>query len=231
VFHAVLEPHPDAPEELRPLAARLAGPALVRFSGALWKHADCFPDVLGCAIRLRRDERDTAVPGDDDQDLLFSTVLRPWTVPISPLLTRVRDYLANDYYAVSPFEVGLTRPVYLRLQPARESKLAGGTRTTRLLHEVELGSASLFLDVGKGPFGPWSPCLSVALERAAPIDGEALRFRPFRAGRGVHPHGFVHALRIGVYSFSQRARPAGAGQRLAPLGARQAGQRSVIVPR
>lgn len=30
---------------------------------------------------------------------------------------------------------------------------------------------------------------------------------PFRAGRGVEPRGFVHGLRRGVYTLSQRARP------------------------
>ncbi|MEO8183439.1 MAG: hypothetical protein ABI895_31785 [Deltaproteobacteria bacterium] len=43
------------------------------------------------------------------------------------------------------------------------------------------------------------------------LDQEALRFDPFRAGRGVTPVGFVHALRRATYLASQRARPARAG--------------------
>ena len=207
-FHAVVEVHELAPLELRALAERLSGHALVRFSGALWKHAEGIPDVLGCAIRLRRDARDTAEPSVDDQDLLFATIRRPWTMPLSPLSTDVSDYLANDYFAVSPFEMEGSRARYLRLHPAQPSSSAiDGTRAERLACEVARGDARLTLGVSDGPWGPWTPVVSITLERAAEVDGESLRFRPMRDGRGVHPRGFVHALRRGVYAMSQRARP------------------------
>jgi hypothetical protein len=206
-FHAAAARHVAAPSELHELADRLAGPALVRFSGALWKNAEGRLDVLGCAVRLRRDARATAEPCDDDQDLLFATIRRPWSMPLAPFTTDVRDYLANDYFAVSPFDVGLGRRVYLRLRPAHRSTETNGTRSERLAREVEHGRARLTLEVADGPFGPWSPVLALVLERVAAVDGEALRFRPFRQGRGVRPRGFVHALRLGVYAVSQRARP------------------------
>jgi hypothetical protein len=190
-----------------PLAERLAGPALVRLSGALWKRADRLPDVLGCAVRLVRDDRPTADAAVDDQDLLFATVLRPWTMPISPFTTDVRDYFANDYFAVSPFDVGADRPVYFRLHPL-SSSVVRGSRSERLARSMEARQAVLKLEIGARPFGPWEPLSVMTLLRIAPIDGERIRFRPFRAGRGLRPLGFVHAMRLAVYASSQRARPA-----------------------
>lgn len=207
IFHAAVAPHGDVRTSLVPLAERLAGRALVRFSGALWKHAEGL-DVLGCALRLRRDETETPEAAPEDQDLLFATILRPWTMPLAPFFTNAHDYLGNDYFAVSPFDAGLGYPIYLRLHPMHPSDGAVGSREERLEHEVEARRGVLRIDVGERPFGPWAPLLVVSLERVANVDGEALRFRPFRAGRGVRPRGFVHALRRGVYAVSQLSRPA-----------------------
>ncbi len=207
VFHASVMPHATAPGRFGALAERLRGPALVRFSGALWKHAESVPDVLGCAIRVRRTDEETPAPADDDQDLLFATIRRPWTMPFSPLTTDTHDYLGNDYFAVSPFDVGVDREVYLRLHPQQGSGTRDGARSERLARDVARGDARLVLEAGDEPFGPWSPVADVVLERVAHVDGEALRFRPFRVGRGLEPRGFVHALRRGVYAVSQRARP------------------------
>ena len=205
-YHASVVEHPAAPSELQPLARRLTGRALVRFSGALWKRSQTLPDVLGCAVRFRRNQNETPDPDPDDQDLLFATIRRPYTMFLSPLTTRISDYLANDYFAVSPFDVGLPWPVYFRLRPEHAASEAG-TRSDRLLRQVSRADAALSLEVSDNPFGPWDPLLRVCLERLAPIDGEALRFHPFRAGRGLRPRGFIHALRHGVYTLSQRARP------------------------
>jgi hypothetical protein len=208
IYHAVVARHPDAPADLGPLADRLAGLALVRWSGALWKRSERLPDVLGCAIRFRRSDRDTAAPRRGDQDLLFATIRRPWTMPSSPFTTKVGDYLANTFYAVSPFDVGERRRVYFRLRPVLPPRRNGGSRDRRLEWATQRGEAALDLGVGRGPFGPWSPLLRVSLVRRAHVDGEALRFDPYRDGRGVRPRGFVHALRRGVYRLSQRVRPA-----------------------
>jgi len=39
------------------------------------------------------------------------------------------------------------------------------------------------------------------------IDQAALRFSPFRTGRGIVPRGLIHASRIVPYPASQLARP------------------------
>jgi hypothetical protein len=204
ILHASVRRHPAAPAELHVVAERLLGRALVRFSAALWKRAEHAPDVLGCAIRLRRSAADDLQPAGDDQDLLFATIRRPWTMFFAPLTTRVSDYLQNDYYAVSPFDVAARR-VYLRLHPRRASHVQQGTRSHRLSREIELG-ACLDLELSSKPFGPWRPVVEVELERVVNVGGDSLRFSPFRAGRGLQPHGFVHAMRRGVYAASQRGR-------------------------
>jgi hypothetical protein len=209
IYRATVSVHAQAPADLYALAGRLAGPALLRFSGALWKSRETWPDVLGCAIRLRRDEGDSAEADADDQDLLFATIQRPWTMPLAPFTTDVRDYLGNDYLGVSPFDVGLDREVYLRLRPDRPSRADADetSRAARLAYEVEHEGARLTLGVSEGPYGPWVPVAAIALQRLAHVDGETLRFHPFRQGRGVRPRGFIQGLRRGVYAFSQAARP------------------------
>lgn len=208
VFHARVEPHAGAPTELRRLAEQLRGKALVRFSGALWKHELRIPDVLGCALRLRHSDDENAAAAGDDQDLLFATIRRPWTMPLAPLTTDVRDYLTNDYFAVSPFRSrDVTQPFYLRLHPVAWERDGSGSRSARLEQAVRAGAVMLSLELGDHPFGGWRPLAHVRLERAADVDGEALRFRPFRAGRGIEPFGFVHSLRVGVYRLSQLTRP------------------------
>lgn len=207
VLHAVVTRHEAAPMALEPLVSRLVGPALVRFSGALWKNAESLLDVLGCAVRFRREDSESERAADDDQDLLFATIKRPWTMPFSPLTTATHDYLGNDYFAVSPFDAGLGRRVYFKIHPRSPSEERSGPRAQRLARAIASGDAQLDMSVGSGPFGPWTPLVTIRLERFALVDGEALRFQPFRTGRGVRPTGFVHALRLGVYALSQRARP------------------------
>lgn len=214
-YHARVSVHVQAPPRVTSVAQNLEGPALVRFSGALWKHAEHVQDVLGCAIRFQRDDRETAEPAADDQDLLLATIRRPYTMPFAPISTDVEDYLGNDYFAVSPFDAGIGAPIYVRLHPVRRSSRSTGTRREKLAGDVAMGEPLLDLEYGDGPFGPWFPLATIRLVREAHVDGEALRFRPFRDGRGLHPKGFVHALRVGVYTISQWARP-----ELARAGAR-----------
>ena len=226
------------PPQYRGLAERLSGNAFVRFSDALTKKKARWPDVLGCALRFGGDVDDPAVDGD--QDLLLATIKRPWTMPFSPFTTKVHDYLANDYFAVSPFSVPTTRPprrgsieprVYFRLRPmskdpgaltttepsngpisslrassAKSRRSPSEQRRRRFERAIANGSAMLTLGISNGPWGPFAPLVNIQLVSVRLTDPASLRFDPFRSGRGIEPHGFVHSLRRGAYSASQRAR-------------------------
>ena len=197
-----------------PVAERLDGYALVRFSGALFKQP-IGPDVLGCAIRFTRTESPGDAPLPDDQDLLLATILRPWTMALSPFTTRTSDYLANRYNAVSPFDADGAGITEWRVVPVHASP-SGRNRDERLQAAVEHGQATLVLEAA--PYrsavdlararGAFHPVVRLDLLRPAEVDDAKLRFDPFRAGRGIEPRGFIHALRVGTYRASQAARPA-----------------------
>jgi hypothetical protein len=219
----------DVPRQHRMLAERLVGNAFVRFSDALTKKKARWPDVLGCALRFGGEVDDPAAFGD--QDLLLATIKRPWTMPFSPLTTDVHDYLANDYFAVSPFAVPSRERVWFRLRPA--SKEPGGVvtiekttgpisslrastarsrqsraeqRRRRFERAIANGAAVFTLGIAPSPWGPFAPLVHIQLVSVRLTDPSSLRFDPFRNGRGIEPRGFVHALRRGVYGASQRAR-------------------------
>ncbi|MFO0605991.1 MAG: hypothetical protein U0324_22590 [Polyangiales bacterium] len=195
----------DAPDG--PLGEALRGPALVRFSSAWWKGDAELPDALGCALRLRSAEAPSSEAAGDDQDLLFATIRRPFTTPLSPLTTDVHDFLGNDYYAVSPFDVPGAGLAYLRLRPLRASGDVGAPRADRLRAAVARGEAVLVLEVRRAWRWRWREVARVTLRAPVDVDQEAMRFSPFRTGRGLVPRGLVHALRRGVYAMSQAARP------------------------
>ncbi len=223
----------DVPWQYRALAARLAGNAFVRFSDALTKRKARWPDVLGCAIRFGGDTDDPAVSGD--QDLLFATIKRPWTMPLSPFSTKVGDYLANDYFAVSPFSIleigeGGPRRFWFRLRPGTREpgalravtssgpisslRAAGGTarrgpaeqRRRRFERAIANGDAVFTLGIATSPWGPFAPLVRIQLVSVRLTDPPELRFDPFKSGRGIAPRGFVQALRRSVYGSSQWAR-------------------------
>lgn len=192
----------DPPEDLAALASALEGRALVRFSGAIWKKQGThLPDVLGCAIRIQDFER-------GDQDLLFATIKRPWTLGFAPLTTDVDDYLANRYFGISPFDLaGVAKRFYLRLRPLRRGG-GGEGRAERLASAVadEGEPAALAIEASYQPRGPWREVARLRLERVIANDDPELRFDPFEDARGIRPRGIVHALRRGAYRASQSAR-------------------------
>jgi hypothetical protein len=196
------------------VAARLAGPVLVRWSSAWWKTGEWI-DVLGCALRFS--EAPLGVePKPSDQDLLLATIQRPWTMPFAPLTTRDHDFFANTYYGVSPFDVAPLGRIEWRLRPEGAPSLGRGTREERVAYRIDNGSASLFLDWSAyaGPLkrpiaARFEPLLRVRLRSLIELDQRDLRFDPFRSGRGIEPVGFVHNLRRAAYWTSQRSRPSG----------------------
>lgn len=204
VFTGEVTPVDGAPTAL---GEALRGPALLRFSNALWKSGWEHLDVLGLAVRFRRAAEASVEPAAGDQDLLFATIRRPWTMPFAPFTTRAHDFLANRYFAVSPFDApGLGR-CYLRLRPLHAGRSRGADRAARLRDAVARGEVRLQLEARRSLRLRWVPVAVVHVREPADVDQEALAFWPFRAGRGVVPRGLVHGLRRGVYALSQRARP------------------------
>jgi len=208
-------------QELQPLAQRLAGGAIVRLSGALWKQEGA-PDILGCAIRFRND-RPLLEEGPDatsatlphlapqdpnDQDLLFAT-LRSFLTALPALFrTRRHDYLQNVYYALGTFDALGVGVVELRLVPAQAVPCIGETRRQRLLHAIRQGVAELRLEVRQHQLGAaWQPLCELHLLTPLEVSG-ALHFSPQNAGMGIRPRGALHAMRGAPYAASQRAREA-----------------------
>lgn len=218
---------PDVATQDLPLALALSGNVLARFSSALFRGVR-WPDLLGCALRFER-------AGAGVQDLLFATIKRPWTMPFAPFTTRVADYFANDYFAVSPFSTPFSitgSRVYFRLHTAASADEDGHgkpndrsflrqrsfflrdmthARRGSLARAIADGTAALELAVADGPRGPWRPCVRVRLTALLlAAEPARLAFDPFQSARGIEPIGFVHALRRGVYEASRAARGASA---------------------
>jgi hypothetical protein len=185
---------------------------LLRWSSALWKGGERM-DVLGCGLRFARAPL-SAEAHAGDQDLLMATIQRPWSMPFAPFATHTHDFLDNVYYGVSPFEVdGLGGKMEWRLVSEYRG-LVGDNRQARLAQAMVDGHARLRLEVA--PYkGPWlrpqshdfKSVVRLKLTGWLEVDQEALRFDPFRSGRGLRPVGFVHALRRATYAASQRHRP------------------------
>lgn len=201
---------------------RLAGNAVVRVSGAWWRRVE-WPDVLGVAVRFRGRGGPSVQPAEGDQDLLFATLRRPWTMLLAPLSTDPHDFLANDYYAVSPFDDPDLGRVEWRLRTGdARARFPGRDRYARLRAAARGGEAVLRLEARsrEARFAGWVEVARIRLDEVVELDAAALRFRPFRSGRGIRPRGFIHALRPGAYGGSQaartalrRARPNGRGRR------------------
>lgn len=189
---------------LHSLGERLGPAALVRLSGAWWRGHE-WPDVLGVAVRFQ--DTPGAAPTAADQDLLLATIPLPVLTPVAPLWTNVHDFLDNTYYGVSPFEVTAVGSLRFRLRPAAPAP-AGTDRNSRLAAAAAAGTAVLQLQAQDAPGATFYPVAELRLTTELAVDQEALRFSPFREGRGLVPRGFVHGLRRAVYFFSQAARPA-----------------------
>lgn len=207
VLRGVARPVPDAQPAQRAVGERLAGPVLARFSGGWWK-ARQWPDVLGCALRFGPHAAlaDPRGPEGDSQDLLLATIRNPLTTLLAPLSTHVRDYLANDYFGVSPFRVEPLGRVKLRLVPLQPAP-AGATREQRLQRALEFGPISLRLEARPDHLGArYRPLAWIDLHELDQRDPSELRFDPFADALGLVPTGLVHGMRVLTYAASRRAR-------------------------
>jgi hypothetical protein len=192
--------------DFRGLGARLSGHVIVRFSGALLRRGMEAPDALGIAVRFRRRPAIEVEADDDDQDILFATLRSIFTAPLATLATNQHDFLANTYFAAAPFEVAGMGRLLLRLTPMAAPRTRRGSREEKLFIAVESGRVRLRLEARRPFTATYVPVAILHIDAVAPLDQEALAFSPFRAGRGIHPRGFVHAMRRAVYPASVAAR-------------------------
>ncbi|WP_437968278.1 hypothetical protein WMF04_02805 [Sorangium sp. So ce260] len=209
--------------EVGALAQRLAGPALVRLSGGIWRWRDGKgegrPDVLGIAVRFRTSEEVTPVASAGDQDLIFLSARRLSLLPIAMFTTKRRDFLDNDYYAQLPFKVeGFGRATF-RLVPLRASTTKGN-RLERLERAAAAGLALLRLEVRRGARARWMAVADIELYEPVDVDQNALRFNPFQSGKGIVPSGLLQATRLATYTASYLGRMLGARARGGKPGAR-----------
>lgn len=196
-----VEPIASEDHALKRLGWSLKGKGLIRFSNALFAaKVPVMPDVLGCSLALVDED------GKPDQHLLMATIQRPWTMLLAPMSTNVKDYLANDYFGVSPFSAPGIESLYLSLrrEEAGEQQTAED-RQSLFTKEVD-AHRSLVLAASTGPRGPWTPVARVTLQERLGEESGAMEFDPFLDGRGLVPHGFIHSLRKSVYAASRKGR-------------------------
>ena len=181
----------------------LAGPALVRLSGALARQDTAGTDVLGVAIRFQPVAKDDATYGD--QDLLLGSFESFATAARDRARTDAGDYLANRYSTVTPWWLSGHGPVILRLVPPPPAAVdRGSNRLARLDADLAAGRAGFTLMVGTGS-GELA-LADVQLTERVDIDDRRLRESMFRQGRGVRPLGLRNGIRATVYPMSQLAR-------------------------
>lgn len=187
------------------LGERLAGSVLVRFSGAWWKQRQ-WPDVLGCALRFTRASAPSTEAATGDQDLLLATIRIPATTLLAPLTTHVDDYLRNAYFGVSPFSDPELGRIKLRLV-ADHSGPKAKSRALSLAMAIAEQPVRMRLEARETRAkAPYHSIAEIELVERVMLDQEQLSFDPYRTGRALSPAGFVHAMRIPVYSASRLAR-------------------------
>jgi hypothetical protein len=137
---------------------------------------------------------------------LLATIRHPLTTALAPLSTDVSDYLANDYFGVSPFQADGLGRVKLRMTPLSRVT-PGGDRASALLEGLRAGPLDLLLETRPDRLGArYTPLARIRLEGPVACDVRGLRFDPFVTGRGLRPVGFVQHLRRMAYAASRCGR-------------------------
>jgi hypothetical protein len=184
-------------------AAPLAGPALVRLSGALERQLTTGSDVLGLCIRMQAVATDDATIGD--QDLLLGSFESFATAARDRARTDAGDYLGNAYSTVTPWLLPGRGPVTLHLRPpVPAARDRGADRLARLAADLAADRAGFTLTVGTG--SDELALADVKLIAQLSIDDRQLRASMFRCGRRVRPLGLRNGIRATVYPVSQLAR-------------------------
>ncbi|MFP2928461.1 hypothetical protein ACLESO_25345 [Pyxidicoccus sp. 3LG] len=209
VLHAAhaVPPSGVLPGPAADLAARLAGPVLVRFSGGLFAKDEC-RDSLGLGLRFYCQPLPTAAysKGDQDVTLITTRTFYPPKLLEAMKQTDGRDYLANTYHGVWPYQVAGFGKASLRIT-ASGGGAAGKDRSERLENAAHQGVARLLLEVAPAGSDIYLPVAELRLgARLSPELAEAFRLRPGSAGRGLRPAGFWQGVRVVPYLASQYAR-------------------------
>ena len=193
------------------LGQRMAGPALVRLSAALWKDQRERPDILGAAIRFGWDPM-LPLAVDGVQDLLLITSSRFWSIPASLLTTHVGDYLHNTYYSIVSFRTDGIETEF-RLIPRRGGQHIGPTRAARLADAAAKNEAIFTLQSRPAHRLPvsrrsrtWQPVATIRLVEKTCVNEKELLFTPFHAGRGIQPTGLANQVRRLTYPGSKLGR-------------------------
>ena len=178
---------------------RLAGPALVRLSGAFAAQATTGHDVLGLDIRFQNTFASDASVGD--QDLLLGTFKSFATARQDEANTDAIDYLDNAYSSVTRWwTAGIGAVVYTLVPPPKQPADRGADRLARLDTDLAADRARLVLQIAGADIA------EIRLVERLAIDQRALHASMFRTGRGVHPVGIRNGIRATVYPLSQLAR-------------------------
>lgn len=183
-------------------AGRLAGPALVRLSGAL-EGEQGTSDILGMAIRLQATA--TADLSMGDQDLLLGSFRSFLTAGEDRKATNAGDFVANTYWSVTPWWLPGWGIVSLAATPPVRDEIPAGDRLARLDADITAKRAVFTLrNAGASAAAP--AIATLRLVERLDVSGTALRASLLRQGRGVRPLGLRNGVRVTLYPLSQAAR-------------------------
>jgi hypothetical protein len=186
------------------------GDALVRLSAGIWDmKRGLFPDVLGFAIRFNTDAAADFEPQHDSQDLLLATSRRLITLPLAPLMTNQRDFLANNYYGMARFELAEQPNMILRIKPLTQSASSNKNRYDKIRDAVTSGDVDFLLEAAsKSDPNNWFALVRIRLQTEVDLDDRMVKFWPFLIGQDIRPQGFTQFMRPIPYLSSQWARDA-----------------------
>jgi hypothetical protein len=203
-----------------PLGRALAGPTVVRLSGAFTDQRSRGSDVLGMMVRWPHPEGPAVAAA---QDLLLGTFESFRTAARDRAATNAHDYLANRYSTVTPWWASGIGPCILRLSPVacvterRSPPSAASVNDAQTEHDSPLPSR---LDLLDAALASDSARMILLLERGyssteiaelrlierAAIPDHHMRASMFRCQRGLRPVGFRNGLRATLYPMSQSGR-------------------------
>jgi hypothetical protein len=176
----------------------LAGPALVRFSGALHKDGSPEQDILGFEIRMQREADNDVRIGD--QDLLLASFESFAAIGKAKETTNVRDYLANTYSTVTRWLVPGIGPTVLHCRPAGPRTESTSARNAHLDADIAADRARMLLSANQ------IDVAEIRITERLPDDLRTLRTSMSRHGRDVRAVGLRNGMRVTVYPLSQLAR-------------------------